>query len=51
MFGGSQLETLYVTTIGENLNGDAGQEQPLAGALLAIEGHGTHGLPQTRFAG
>ena len=51
MFGGSQLETLYVTTISEKLGSDAEQQQPLAGALLAIEGHGTHGLPQTRFAG
>lgn len=51
MFGGSRLETLYVTSIREGLSEDALKDQPWAGALLAVEGHGTHGLPQTRFAG
>lgn len=50
MFGGSQLETLYLTSI-RNAATDGDDEQPLAGALLAIEGHGARGLPQARFAG
>lgn len=51
MFGGTQLETLYVTSIREHLSSEEEQEQPLAGALLAVQGHGTQGLPQQRFAG
>lgn len=51
MFGGSDLRTLYVTSISEGVTPGTEDDQPLAGALLAIEGHRTHGLPQARFAG
>lgn len=51
MFGGPQLDTLYVTTISDGITAGTEDDQPLAGSLLAIEGHGTQGMPQTRFAG
>jgi len=51
MFGGSQLETLYVTSISDGVTEGTADQQPLAGSLLAIEGHGAQGVPQTRFAG
>ncbi len=49
MFGGQNLDVLYVTSISENL--DPASDQPLAGALLAITGLGACGVPQARFAG
>jgi L-arabinonolactonase len=49
MFGGSGLDTLYVTSIAEGIGDPAAQ--PEAGSLFAITGIGTHGLPQARFAG
>ncbi len=49
MFGGADLDTLYVTSIGEGFENDPAQ--PLAGGLFAITGHGARGLPQTRFGG
>lgn len=51
MFGGSQLETLYITSIAEGITAGTEKDQPLAGSLLAVEGHGTHGIEQMRFAG
>ena len=49
MFGGPQLDTLFVTSIGEGY--EKNKEQPEAGHLFAITGLGVTGLPQTRFAG
>jgi len=46
-FGGRNLETLYVTTIGASLLGVEPTGE-LAGALLAIEGLGSQGLPASR---
>lgn len=48
-FGGPRLETLYVTSIAVDTT--PGTEQPLAGAVLAIDGLGVTGVPQPRFAG
>jgi sugar lactone lactonase YvrE len=47
MFGGPNLDTLYVTTLGLYLA--EGSTQPDAGGLLAITGLGVRGLPQSRF--
>jgi sugar lactone lactonase YvrE len=51
MWGGARLDTLYVTSIGVGLTPGTEARQPDAGALFAITGLGTGGLPQTRFAG
>ncbi|MDA9930994.1 SMP-30/gluconolactonase/LRE family protein [Alphaproteobacteria bacterium] len=59
MFGGANLDLLYVTSIGENVQKDlvqseAGQSeagQPDAGGLFAISGLGVTGLAQARYAG
>lgn len=51
MWGGRQLDTLYVTSIGIGLTPGTEARQPLAGRLLAVTGLGCTGLPQTRFAG
>ena len=50
MFGGPDLQTLYVTTASDELSGDARAAQPLAGHLFAIETP-VPGLPEARFAG
>ncbi|WP_420327757.1 SMP-30/gluconolactonase/LRE family protein [Mameliella sp.] len=49
MFGGADLATLFVTSIGAGLADDPAQ--PLAGGLFAITGVGVTGLPQPRFQG
>ncbi len=49
MFGGADLDTLFVTSIGAGADGDA--RQPEAGSLFAITGLGATGVPQARFAG
>jgi sugar lactone lactonase YvrE len=49
MFGGPDLATLYVTSIGAGLANDPAQ--PDAGGLFAITGLGVTGLPQPRFQG
>ncbi|MCR9272901.1 MULTISPECIES: SMP-30/gluconolactonase/LRE family protein [Mameliella] len=49
MFGGPDLATLYVTSIGAGLSDDPAQ--PDAGGLFAITGLGVTGLPQPRFQG
>ncbi|WP_305969322.1 MULTISPECIES: SMP-30/gluconolactonase/LRE family protein [unclassified Mameliella] len=49
MFGGADLATLFVTSIGAGLADDPAQ--PLAGGLFAITGVGVTGLPQSRFQG
>lgn len=50
IFGGPDLSVLFVTTAIWDLKAEALQEQPLAGALLALD-VGVAGLPETRFAG
>ncbi|MDK1377293.1 MULTISPECIES: SMP-30/gluconolactonase/LRE family protein [unclassified Sinorhizobium] len=47
-FGGSDLKTLFVTSISEGLAPEAHAAEPLAGALLALD-LGIEGLPATRF--
>lgn len=49
MFGGKNLDVLYVTSIGVGLT--EGTDQPEAGSLFAITGLGIKGVNQTRFAG
>ena len=49
MFGGADLDVLYVTSIGIGLSDDV--DQPEAGGLFAITGLGIKGIPQTRFRG
>ncbi len=49
-FGGPKLRTLYVTTKTYQLNEAELKNQPLAGALLALE-VGVRGLPEPRFRG
>lgn len=51
MFGGRDLDTLFVTTIGTGLAPGSEQRQPQAGGLFAVTGLGVQGFPQTRFAG
>ncbi len=51
MFGGANLDTLYVTSIGFGLSEGTEGEQPEAGGLFAITNLGITGLPQPRFAG
>ena len=49
-FGGAALDTLYVTSARDGLDGDALTRDPLAGALFAAH-VGARGLPEPRFAG
>jgi sugar lactone lactonase YvrE len=50
MFGGPDLDVLYVTTASQRLNAGERAQQLLAGALLAMD-VGVRGLPEARFAG
>jgi sugar lactone lactonase YvrE len=50
MFGGSNLDVLYVTTMRETLSEAQLAEEPLAGSLLAVR-TGVKGLAETPFAG
>ena len=49
MFGGDNLDILYVTSLGTGLT--EGRAQPQAGGLFAITGLGIKGVPQTCFKG
>ncbi len=49
-FGGPDLDILYVTSATFLLGPEAVAEQPLAGAVFAIEGLGVRGLEEPRFA-
>ena len=51
MFGGKNLDVLFVTSIGTGLTPGSEARQPSAGGLFAITGLGVQGLPQTYFAG
>jgi sugar lactone lactonase YvrE len=47
MFGGADLSTLFVTSIGH----DPGADEPLAGGLFAVTGLPAGGIAERRFAG
>ena len=49
-FGGPDLDRLFVTTASTGLDPEQRAEQPLAGAIFAID-PGCRGMPVTRFAG
>jgi sugar lactone lactonase YvrE len=49
MFGGSKLDTLYVTSIGTGLTPGTETRQLQAGGLFAVTHLGVTGIPQTRF--
>ena len=49
-FGGPRLDRLFITSAGTGLSDKQLAEQPLAGALFAIE-PGVRGVPQPTFAG
>lgn len=51
MFGGPELDTLYVTSMKTAPVPGVVETGPLAGSLFAITGLGVRGLPETRFAG
>ena len=51
MFGGKNLDILYLTSIGFGLTAGSEAKQPDAGGLFAITGLGITGLAQTRFKG
>lgn len=50
MFGGPNLDTLYITTMRTTLDDAQLTEEPLAGCLLAIQ-PGVRGIAETPFAG
>lgn len=51
IFGGPNLDVLYLTSIGTGLTPGSEARQPQAGGLFAITGLGTTGLPDTLFQG
>lgn len=51
VFGGDNLDTLYVTSAASMLSETERAAAPQAGALFAIHGLGTKGLPEPTFAG
>jgi sugar lactone lactonase YvrE len=50
MFGGADLEILYVTSMARPFQGRRRQERE-AGAVFAVHGLGVRGLPEPRFRG
>ncbi len=50
IFGGDNLDVLYVTTARETLHADQLAEYPLSGSLFAVH-PGVRGLPESQFAG
>ena len=51
MFGGDDLDIIYVTSAREELSAAQLAEKPLAENVLAVTGCGVRGLPEPRFAG
>ena len=51
MFGGKNLDILYLTSIGFGLTPGTEDSQPEAGGLFALTGLGVTGLSQPRFKG
>ncbi len=50
-FGGTGLDTLYVTSASVRLSADTLAAAPLSGSLFALRIPGVRGLPETQFAG
>lgn len=50
-FGGPDLDTLFVTSIGEGLSEDERRRQPQAGGLFALSIPGITGVPALRYRG
>ena len=50
-FGGTSLETLFVTSASVRLGAQALAAAPLSGSLFALEVPGVRGLPEATFAG
>jgi L-arabinonolactonase len=50
MFGGPDLDILYVTSMGRPIKG-VPQREAHAGGVYAVRGLGVKGLPEPRFAG
>lgn len=50
-FGGADLATIYLTSIGTGLTPGTESRQPQAGGIFALRVPGVSGLPQPRFAG
>lgn len=50
MFGGRDLDVLYVTSMGRPFRG-LPQREPHAGCVFAVHGLGVRGLPEPRFGG
>jgi sugar lactone lactonase YvrE len=50
-FGGSNMDILYVTTSAAMVAPDESAQQPLAGALFAIHGSGSRGVPEPCYGG
>ena len=50
-FGGPDLDRLFVTSAAQELDADAAREQPLAGGLFEVLGHGVRGLPGGEWHG
>ena len=51
MFGGDDLDIIYVTSARAELSDAEHAEKPLAGNVFAVTGSGATGLPEPRFAG
>lgn len=51
MFGGPDLDVLYVTSMGAQLHPHFPADGVLRGSLFAVSGLGVKGLPEKRFAG
>ena len=51
MFGGADLDVLYVTGARVNLSEDVLAKQEQAGSIFAVTGTGCTGLPEPRFKG
>jgi xylono-1,5-lactonase len=50
IFGGADLDVLYVTTVRYGLSDAELAEQPLAGGIFAVDA-GVMGVPDGQFAG
>jgi sugar lactone lactonase YvrE len=51
MFGGKNLDVLYVTSASRDIGETESLKGELDGALFAIKGLGAKGLPETAFLG
>ena len=51
MFGGADLDILYVTSIAKSPQPQFPNDGPLGGSLFAIHGLGVRGIEELRFAG